>query len=130
MKGKVRKVPELASVFTIGAKRPVNLFEDATWKSGNILATQAKEDFDATRFTRFMDNETYEMNSLELKYIKPNNNFVRSRVIQTNNVYQMITKNSARKNQFKKFNYFNAQAQQGGMRPSPYTTQPYSLNLF
>jgi len=130
MKGKIRKVPELTSIFTIGAKRPANLFEDATWKSGNILAAQEKEDFNKTRFTRYLDNETYEINSLELKYVPPNNNFVKSRVIKTNNVYDMITKNEDRTLRFKKFNYYNPQAQQGGMRASPYSSQPYSLNLF
>jgi hypothetical protein len=42
----------------------------------------------------------------------------------------MITKNEDRTLRFKKFNYYNPQAQQGGMRASPYSSQPYSLNLF
>jgi len=123
------RLTELSSVFSIAGKRPKDLFEDASWKAGNILEEQAKKKFQKGRLIRY-ENVLTDVNSgVGMPYLNPNTNVLKLRLIRTAPVYDMITKQQERDNEFRRFNYYNPAQASIGIRRNPYTTQPYALGL-
>lgn len=125
-----RKSKELASVFSIAGQRPKDLFENASWKAGNILEEQAKKEFQKGRLIRYENVLTDVNSSVGMTYLNPNVNVLKLRLIRTNNVFDMIQKQRARDEEFRRFNFYNPAKASIGIRPNPYTgSVPYSLNL-
>jgi hypothetical protein len=125
-----KKSKELASVFTIGGQRPKDLYENSTWRAGNILEEQARKEFQEGRLTRYENVLTDVNSSVGMKYLNPNMNVLKLRLIRTNNVYDMIQKQRARDEEFRRYNFYNPARASIGIRPLPYSgSVPYTLNL-